>query len=165
MANTVNDKAREAANKGGEALDKAKDAGRAAVDQAKDVGQQAMDKARDLGHQAMDKGRDMASRVSDMAGDAAKNVGQRADNLASTVGDRAHTAAEAVRRHGPQDGMLGNATKAVADTIDSTGRYLSNEGVTGMLGDVGEMIRRNPIPALFVGIGIGYLLSRALDRS
>jgi len=154
MANTVNDKAREAANKGGEALDKAKDAGRAAVDQAKDVG-----------HQAMDKARDVASRVGDMAGDAAKNVGQRADNLASTVGERAHTAADAVRRHGPQDGMLGNATKAVADTIDNTGRYLQSEGLTGMAGDIGEMIRRNPIPALFVGIGIGYLLSRALDRS
>jgi len=113
----------------------------------------------------MDKARDVASRVGDMAGDTAKNVGQRADSLASTVGERAHTAADAVRRHGPQEGMLGNATKAVADTIDNTGRYLQNEGLTGMAGDLGEMIRRNPIPALFVGIGIGYLLSRALDRS
>jgi len=165
MANTVNDKARDAANKGQEAVGAAKDAGRAAVDQAKDSGHQAMDKARDVGQQAMDKARDLTSRAGDMAGDAAKNVGQRADNLAATVGDRAQTAADAVRRHGPQDGMLGNATKAVADTIDNTGRYLSNEGITGMVGDVGEMIRRNPIPALFVGIGIGYLLSRALDRS
>jgi len=120
---------------------------------------------RTSGYQAMDKARDVASRVGDMAGDTAKNVGQRADNLASTVGERAHTAADAVRRHGPQEGMLGNATKAVADTIDNTGRYLQNEGLTGMAGDLGEMIRRNPIPALFVGIGIGYLLSRALDRS
>jgi len=165
MANTVNDKAREAASKGHEAMDKANDAGRAAVDQAKDAGSQVMDKARDLSQQALDKGRDVASRVGDMAGDAAKNAGQRADNLASTVGERAHTAADAVRRHGPQEGMLGSATKAVADSIDNTGRYLQNEGLTGMMGDVGEMIRRNPIPALFVGIGIGYLLSRALDRS
>jgi len=165
MANTINDKARDAASKGQDAMDKAKDAGRSALDAARDAGHQATDKAKDLGHQAMDKGRDLASRVSDTAGDALKTAGQKADQLASTVGDRAHTAADAVRRHAPQEGMLGNAAKSVADTIDQTGRYLQNEGLTGMMSDVGEMIKRNPIPALFVGIGIGYLLARALDRS
>jgi amidase len=115
--------------------------------------------------QAMDKGRDLASRAGDTAGDALKTAGQKADQLAASVGERAHSAADAVRRHGPQEGMLGNATKTVADTIDQTGRYLQDEGLTGMMGDVGNMIKRNPIPALFVGIGIGYLLARALDRS
>jgi len=147
MANTINEKARDAAS------------------QAKDAGRDAMDKAKDVGHQAADKARDVASRVGDVAGSAMNTAGQKADNVASTVGQHAHTAADAIRQHGPREGMLGNATKAVADVVDQSGRYLQQEGVTGMMGDVTEMIKRNPIPALFLGIGIGYLLGRALDRS
>jgi len=147
MANTINEKARDAAGA------------------AKDAGRDVMDKAKDVGHQAADKARDVASRVGDVAGSAMNTAGTKADNLASSVGGHAHTAADAIRQHGPQSGMLGNATKAVADAVDQSGRYLQQEGVTGMMGDVTEMIKRNPIPALFLGIGIGYLLGRALDRS
>jgi hypothetical protein len=48
----------------------------------------------------------------------------------------------------------------VAGALDSAGKYLQEEGVSGMAEDVTDMIRRHPIPALLVGIGIGYLLAR-----
>jgi hypothetical protein len=31
--------------------------------------------------------------------------------------------------------------------------------------DLTNLIRRNPLPAVLVGIGIGYLLARATSRS
>jgi ElaB/YqjD/DUF883 family membrane-anchored ribosome-binding protein len=34
-----------------------------------------------------------------------------------------------------------------------------------MADDVTEMIRRNPIPAVLVGIGVGFLLAQLIPRS
>jgi hypothetical protein len=56
--------------------------------------------------------------------------------------------------------MLGTATGAVADSLEHTGRYLQEEGVVGMAEDVAELIRRNPIPSLMIGIGIGFMLAK-----
>jgi hypothetical protein len=69
--------------------------------------------------------------------------------------------ADTVRQHGPSSGMLGSATSAVADTLENTGEYLESHGLSGMAGDLTDMIRRNPIPALLIGIGVGFLLARA----
>jgi hypothetical protein len=34
--------------------------------------------------------------------------------------------------------------------------------MSGMASDLGDMIRRNPIPAVLIGLGLGYLLGRTL---
>jgi hypothetical protein len=60
--------------------------------------------------------------------------------------------------------MLGEATTTVAKGLEQGGRYLQKEGVTGMADDLSDMIRRNPIPAVLVGIGIGFMLAQ-LTRS
>jgi hypothetical protein len=49
----------------------------------------------------------------------------------------------------------------VAETLDSGGRYLKEEGMTGMANDLTDMIKRNPIPALLVGVCLGVLIARA----
>jgi hypothetical protein len=69
-----------------------------------------------------------------------------------------------LRERGPQDGMLGTASGAVADRLDTAGRYLQEEGLVGMAEDVTELIRRNPIPAMLVGIGLGFMLARLFRR-
>jgi len=67
----------------------------------------------------------------------------------------------AVREHVPSEGMMGRAGSAVADTLEAGGHYLEEHGLKEMGDDITNMIRRNPIPALLVGIGIGFLLARA----
>jgi hypothetical protein len=69
--------------------------------------------------------------------------------------------AETVRERGPSSGMLGGATSAVADTLESTGEYLESHGLSGIADDVTDLVRRNPIPALLIGIGVGFLIARA----
>jgi hypothetical protein len=59
---------------------------------------------------------------------------------------------------------MGTAASKVADTLERGGRYLQEEGLSGIAGDVTDLIKRNPIPALLVGIGIGFLLAQALRR-
>jgi hypothetical protein len=64
-----------------------------------------------------------------------------------------------VREHAPS-GVMGTAASRVADTLESGGRYLREEGLRGMGEDLTELVRRNPIPALLIGIGVGFLLAR-----
>jgi hypothetical protein len=60
--------------------------------------------------------------------------------------------------------MLGDATSTVAKTLEQGGKYLQKEGLTGMADDLSEIIRKNPIPAVLVGIGVGFMLAQ-LTRS
>jgi hypothetical protein len=55
---------------------------------------------------------------------------------------------------------MGQATEAVAGGLERSGEYLKDQGFTGMAGDLTEMIKRNPIPALMFGIGVGFILAR-----
>jgi len=138
-----------------------KNAGTDIKNQAQDLGSQAMDKAKDVASNVADKAREFGSNVSHMAGDVAHNVGQRAEDATSTVAGGMKSLAGQVREHGPREGMLGNATSAVANTLESGGKYLQEQGLGGIGEDLTSLIRRNPIPALFVGIGVGFLLARA----
>jgi hypothetical protein len=71
------------------------------------------------------------------------------------------SAASSLRSHAPQSGMLGSAASSVADAMESTGRYLEREGLSGIADDVTGLIKRNPIPAMLLAVAVGYLLARA----
>jgi hypothetical protein len=89
-------------------------------------------------------------------------VGDRADSAVSSVGSGMQSVADTVRDKGPQSGMLGKAASGVASGLESGGRYLEEQGLSGMADDLTNLIRRNPVPALLIGVGIGFLLARLL---
>ena len=130
-------------------------------DKARDTAGHAMDKAKDVAAQAVDKARDAASSVGEMVGDAAKNVGRKADDLTSSAGAGIKNFGDTIREHAPQ-GMLGDAAKTVGNTTKQVGRYLEEEGLSGMFDDVTGLIKRNPIPAILVGVGLGVLIGRVM---
>jgi len=144
------------------AADRTKDTTSHMADKAKDTASGAVDRARDMASQVADKARDVAGQAADKARDAASTAGRRADQVADKVGSGMSSAADSVRQHAPDSGVLHSAASRVADTLDSGGRYLQEEGLSGLAGDLTEMIKRNPIPALFVGVCVGVLLARAL---
>jgi hypothetical protein len=66
-----------------------------------------------------------------------------------------------IREKAPHGGFVGQASSTVAETLERGGRYLEEQGLSGIGDDLTNLIRRNPIPALLVGIGVGFLLARA----
>jgi ElaB/YqjD/DUF883 family membrane-anchored ribosome-binding protein len=118
----------------------------------------AADKAKDAAAHVVDKAKDVTRQAEDVA----KNVGRRADDVTAHVGSGIRSAGETVRSKGPQEGVLGSATSATAGALESTGRYLEEEKLSGMAEDMTNVIRRNPITALLVAAGIGFLIGRAL---
>lgn len=154
----VADRAKDAANSVGE---KAKDAAHTVAEKAKDLGQSAADKAKDVANSVSDKAKEMASAVAHGAEDASSYVSQKAVDATSSVGCGLKSLSHTIRENTPNDGMIGEASSAVANSLESTGRYLQEEGLKGIADDMTNMIRRNPIPALLVGVGVGFLIARA----
>src|SRR5262249_46761286 len=128
------------------------------------AGPNIMEKGKEAASTAIDKAKDPASSVARTASEAASIVGQKADDAASAVGSGMKSLAGSIRENAPREGILGSAGSSVARTLEGGGRYLQEEGLSGMMEDVTNLIRRNPLPALLIGIGIGFLLARTTSR-
>jgi hypothetical protein len=150
MANTTGTKGNEARSNAGQTFDKARDAAANVAEKAKDVAGQAVDRAREA-----------ASSVGGMVSDAAKTVGHKADDLTAQAGAGIKNFGDTIREHAPQ-GMLGDAARTVASTTKQVGSYLEEEKLSGMFEDVTNLIKRNPIPAILVGVGLGVLIGRVM---
>jgi hypothetical protein len=139
----------------------------------KDQAQEHLERAKDAAGGATDRIKDVASHVGQAASNAASAAGQVAGNVATTIGHRAEdvtasagrgmqSLGEKVREKGPESGVFGTATDKVAGGLESAGKYLEEKNLSGMAEDITGLIRRNPIPALLIGIGLGFLLARTL---
>jgi hypothetical protein len=107
------------------------------------------------------KAEDAASYVGHRADDAVAYVGQRSGEASAAMGSGLRSLGDTVRERGPEGGMAGNASAAIANSLESSGRYLQDEGIKDMAEDVTNLVRRNPIPALLIGVAAGFLAGRA----
>ena len=105
-----------------------------------------------------------ASTVAHAAADAGSFIAHKAEDATSAVGGEMKSVALAMRDKGPHGGMLGSANSAVANTLESAGRELQEHGLTGIADDITNAVRRHPVPALLIGIGVGFLLARVLVK-
>jgi hypothetical protein len=94
-----------------------------------------------------------------------EGVKEQAEAATGAVGTGMRNLAESVRQNAPHEGMIGQAAERVAQTIERSGNYLEQEGIEGLLKDVGTLVRRNPLPALLVGVGLGFLIGQLCHRS
>jgi hypothetical protein len=100
------------------------------------------------------------SKAAEKAKDAASFVGEKAEQATEAVGAGMESLGGAIREHEPNQGTVHNAGEAMASKLEGAGRYLEEHGLKGIGEDVTNLIRRNPVPALLLGIGVGFLLSR-----
>jgi hypothetical protein len=126
-----------------------------------EAGKQAME----AGRQASDKAKDVASAVAGKAKDMASAVGHSAEDATHALGSGMQSLGGTIREHSPQSGILGAAGTTVASNLESGGRYLQKEGLSGIAEDMTDLIRRNPVPAMLIGIGLGFILARATVRT
>lgn len=146
------------------------------ADSMADKAKQGVEKGRDMAHGAIEKGKEMAQTAAEKAkeygnaaADKAKEYGnaarERADSGVASVGSRIRSAADTIKEHAPEGGILGSAASSLTDTLENTGRYLEEKGVSGAAEDLTVLIRRHPVPSVLVGIGLGILLGQFLTSS
>ena len=89
----------------------------------------------------------------------AATVTSAAQEVASRATETAGTAAAKAQE------MAGTAASTVTDTVAGAGTYLREKGIQGLSGDFTGLIRRYPVPALLIGLGIGFVLGRSLGKA
>src|SRR5260370_1817618 len=83
---------------------------------------------------------------------AASVLEEKAEQAAEAVGAGMESLGKTIREHKPEAGVLGNAGEAVARKLEAGGHYLEEKGLKGIGEDITNMIRRNPVPALLIGM-------------
>jgi hypothetical protein len=108
-------------------------------------GASVTEKSREAASAVGDKAKDLASSVSEQARGAVSTVQQKAGEMASQISNKAEDAAA-----------------SVADTWQAGRDYVMEQGFSGMADDLATIIRRNPIPSMLIGFGLGFLLARTM---
>jgi ElaB/YqjD/DUF883 family membrane-anchored ribosome-binding protein len=101
---------------------------------------------------AVDTAKDVMGKVGDAAHGAMESASQMASDAASFIGKKAENAASAV----------GSGIKSVAGSIESGGKYIQNHSMSEIGNDVTSLVRNNPIPAVLIALGVGFLFARAI---
>jgi ElaB/YqjD/DUF883 family membrane-anchored ribosome-binding protein len=133
----------------------------AGVDKVKEAVQSGAEKTKEVASAGIDKAKDLAQAGYEKAKDLASSAGKMADNATSSVGSGIESLGHTIREKAPHEGMLGSAASTVAGTLEQGGRYLREEGLSGMADDLTNTIRRHPIQSILVAVAVGFLLSRA----
>jgi len=82
----------------------------------------------------IEQAKDFAGDVSRRAGEAVSNIKDRAGDMASDVG------------------------RKVTETYEAGRDYVREHGLSGLADDATHLIKRNPIPSVLIGFGLGFLL-------
>lgn len=117
--------------------------GRSAGERASEVADQAKQKASEFGRTAVDK----LDKGRQQAASALESTASNLRNRVQSSGDRVSTMAN-----------------TAADKLQSTASYMRDHDVRGMMGDMGQAVRRNPGASMLVAACFGFLLGSAIRR-
>jgi hypothetical protein len=124
----------------------------------------AADKAKEVAASAGEMANHAVSAVGAMANRTACELGRKADDLTAEAGHGIQELANKIGKHAPQTGVLGTASQALADTVRSSGEYVEEAKFRGITEDVSQLIRRHPIPAIVIAVGVGCYVGRKMGR-
>ncbi len=121
------------------------------------------DRAAGQAHRVIDKAQARADEVTGQvqakASELVDQTNAQLNQALSSAGQQLHGVARQVRQI-PAPGQVSELVGRAADVIDRSGAYLERADPDTMRSDLEQLIRKHPLPALAVGIGIGYLLGR-----
>ena len=123
---------------------------------------QATNKAREAAASVGEMASQAACAVGSMASHAACDVGKKADDLTASAGIGIQELGDRLSKNTPHTGVLGSASQAVARSVKDSGEYLEGAKLSGMTEDFAQLIRKNPLPAVFIALGLGWFVARKL---
>lgn len=106
--------------------------------------------------QTPDKAKAAVSAVGEKTGEAGSSVASMAGQAACAVGGVASDVGKKAEE------LWGTASDAISSTVRDSGQYLSEAGFRGTTEDLAKLIRQNPISAVCIAFGMGWVLARTL---
>ena len=109
-------------------------------------------------------GSDIVNEVKSQAGELGHKAVGATDSAIVSVGKGMNSLADTLKENLPTEGVICSAGESVAGSLKSGGDYLSENGAANIAKDVTDLIRKHPMPSLWIGVGTGILLGSALSR-
>jgi hypothetical protein len=125
--------------------------------------EEPLERARQAAADALEKAKEAVECVAAAAGHTVSAVGKKADDLTSAAGAEIKHAGDVMDKKGPQGGLSGSASHAVAGTLQGSGKYIEHAKLSGMAHDVAEVVKNHPVPTMLICFGLGYCVARALN--
>ncbi len=106
------------------------------------------------------------SRAQEQVKDLGLAAGEKLDEARRGAADALENAASSVRTTGRGGAKsIETMSENAAGKLDSTAAYVRNHDVGGMLGNLRQVIGRNPGGFLILAAGIGFLAGSAFRRN
>jgi len=125
----------------------------------------AAQKAQEAAFQATQKAQDLASGAMQKSQEFVSAAGEKAQQGLSTVGHGMSSLAGTLRENAPHEGAIGSAAGAVAQGLETSGRYLEQHKLADMVNDLGSLIKNDPFASLGIAFGLGCLFGAASRRT
>jgi hypothetical protein len=84
---------------------------------------------------------------------------KKANEAAPVIGEKMKSLASVIRGKTPREGKIGTTATKVADGLESASNYLQEKKFDHLGEDFRGLVRRYPLQALLVGLGLGFLLA------
>lgn len=94
--------------------------------------------------------------------DRANEVMGRAAEGLETAANRLNDFADRQRDQGGPMGRANDFAHQAANTMESTARYLRDNDVRALQGDLERMVREKPLQTLLIGVAAGWVLGKIL---
>jgi ElaB/YqjD/DUF883 family membrane-anchored ribosome-binding protein len=101
---------------------------------------------------AAEMGQKVADTIDENRGAAASGM----QSAASALREKADTL--------PGGGRVANAAHATADAVGVAADYVRDNDLKAMMGDVQQLVKNNPGPALLAAAALGFLIARTFSR-
>ena len=125
---------------------------------------QEWDQAADWAQQGVNCAGEVATCASEAIGHVASAVGatasRKVDELAEAAGAQIQNLSEKISQNAPEGGILGSATRQVAQTVRKGGEYLEDRKLSGLTDEISTIIRSNPISAVVIAFAMGWMMAR-----
>lgn len=102
----------------------------------------------------------LGSAVGILATQAAGEIGKQTDELAHRAGVGVQAMSDRLEQCCPDSGMLSSASHSIAHVVRGGGEYLEEAKLSGMTADVATVIRKNPLTAILIAVGLGWCVGR-----
>lgn len=144
-------------------------------DTARQTGQEAKNRVQEAATSAGNRLQESASAVGHRVQEAATQVTNKASEFAtaakdkteqavSSVGQRLTSMAGSIQSSMPHEGMIGSAAGTLAHGLETSGRYLQENDLGDMVGDINTVIKRYPLAAVCTCFSLGLLLGMSMRR-
>lgn len=112
-------------------------------------------------HRVVDRAADEVHKLKGHEGGAAAT--ERINRAIGAAGQQMGGLAQQLRERAPQ-GQGGELAHSAAEALDRGAGYLQGADVDTLRGDLERWVRRSPLQALAVGVGVGFVIGRAFKR-